>query len=97
MNFAEWVTLICLPLAVFSDYSQVKSEFKPPVQCTPEIVEVVKVISDVRTLDDLPLPIKEKITTDALGQAFIAWLFIGLIVFAIKSFFFNRSDRRGWQ
>ena len=94
MNFAEWSTVICLPLAIYSDYSQVKSEFKPPVQCAPEVIKIVKVVSDVRTLDDLPLPIKEKITTDAFGQAFIAWLFVGLIVYAVKSFITNR--RRGW-
>ena len=93
MNFAEWSTILCLPLAIYSDFSQVKTEFKPqPLQCEP--VEIVKIVSDVKTLDDLPQPIKERITTDALGQAFIAWLFLGLIVYAIKSFFSNK--RRGW-
>ena len=92
MNFAEWSTIICLPLAIYSDFSQVKSEFNSPVQCTP--VEIVKVVSDVRTLDDLPQPIKEKITTDAFGSAFVAWLFIGLVIYTIKSFFSNK--RQEW-
>ena len=93
MNFAEWSTIICLPLAVMSDCSQLKSELEPPMQCTSEIVEVVKVVSDVKTLDDLPEPIKKKITTDAFGSAFIAWLFIGLAIYGIKSFFSNRQRR----
>ena len=94
MNLSEVATLVCLPLAILSDCSQLKSEFNPPAQCTSEIVEVVKVVSDVRTLDDLPMPIKEKITTDAFGSAFIAWLFVGLIVYAVKSFFEKRGRRR---
>ena len=92
MNLSEIATLVFLPLAILSDCSQLKSEFNQPVQCTP--IEVVKIASDIKTLDDLPMPIKKKITTDAFGSAFIAWLFIGLIVYAVKSFITNR--RRGW-
>lgn len=94
MNTAEWFTIICLPLAVLSDCSQLKTEFEQPAQCTSEIVEIVKTVSEVKTIDDLPPAIRSKIEADMFGSAFIAWLFLGLIAYGIKSFFTNR--RRGW-
>jgi len=94
MNMAEWLTIICLPLAILSDCSQLKSEFEQPAQCTSEIVEIVKTVSEVKTIDDLPPAIRSKIETDMFGSALLAWLFLGLIFYAVKSFVSNR--RRGW-
>lgn len=93
MNFAEWSTVIFLPLAVISDLSQLSNASVQANSCeTLKVVEVkqVKVVSDIQSFEDLPESIKNQLTNEAFGSAFVIWLLLGLVVYAVKTIFFPK-------